>query len=310
MSNNKKFLPLSGREYPRFSAIKTFYRLPTAELHEDFDVAILGVPFDGGLSYRPGARFAPSHIRDISSLGRSYHWEHSRSVFSSLRCADAGDFRVDPLNLEVTYQWIEAQTLKWLQSGKRLLLFGGDHSITLPILRAYKKFLGETLALIHFDAHLDTYPAAWGHEYHHGSFLRHAIEEKLIDPKQTIHVGIRGPFAGGDDLDFVKTHGTKVMSNTDVKLKPLDDLRSEIRHIQSPTYISFDIDSLDPAYAPGTGTPVPGGLSSFEALHLLRLLKGLNIVGGDVVEVSPPYDQSQVTALAAMSVGYEILSLF
>jgi len=303
------FMPISGREYPRFSSIKTFFRLPHAQLNEPFDVAILGIPFDGGVSYRPGARFAPASLRDISSLGRSFHWNHDLNIFKSIKCADIGDCKVVPISLEKSYHLIESQVTQVLSNKKRLVSIGGDHSITLPILRGFKKAFQTPLNLIHFDAHLDTYPAAWDCEYHHGSFLRHAIEENLVDPKNTIQIGIRGPFAGSDDLDFVASKGVQVISNEMVKLKGVVTIANQLRKLKGPTYISFDIDCLDPAYAPGTGTPVPGGLTTFEAQYLLRQCAGTQIVGGDVVEVSPPFDHAQITALAAMDVAFEILSL-
>lgn len=303
------FMPISGRDYPRFSAIRTFFRLPNISLDESFDVALMGIPFDGGLSYRPGARFAPASIRDISSLGRAYHWNHNVNVFKTLRCGDIGDCKVVPISLEKTYALIEDQVTRVLGSGKKLLSLGGDHSVTLPILRSFKKHYKQPLNLIHFDAHLDTYPAAWDCEYHHGSFLRHAIEEGLVDPKGTIQIGIRGPFAGSDDLDYVTQKGVQVVTNQDIKLHGLTEVSKQLQTLSGPCYISFDIDCLDPAYAPGTGTPVPGGLTTFEAQYLLRHFRGHQIIGGDVVEVSPPYDQAQITSLAAADAAFEILSL-
>jgi len=282
------FIPLSGRDFPRFSAIRTFFRLPAASLDQEFDTAILGIPFDGGLSYRPGARFAPASIRDISSLGRAYHWNHDVNVFKKMRCADVGDCKIIPLSLEKSYELIENHVTQILSSKKRLLSIGGDHSITLPILRSFKKRYGSPLNLIHFDAHLDTYPAAWGCEYHHGSFLRHAIDEGLVNPLGTIQIGIRGPFAGQDDLDFVREKGVQVITNEMIKVEGLSTVTKKLKTLNGPTYISFDIDCLDPAYAPGTGTPVPGGLTTFEAQYILRQFIGYQIVGGDVVEISPP----------------------
>lgn len=302
------FLPLSGREHPRFSAIKTFFRLPHVDLSVDFDVAIQGVPFDGGLSYRPGARFAPASIRDISSLGRGYHWNYQTSIFKTLRCADIGDVPIVPISLEQSYQQIEAHTLQVLASGKRVLSVGGDHSITLPILRAYFKHYKKPLNFIHFDAHLDTYPAAWGCEYHHGSFLRHAMDEGLVNPAQTLQFGIRGPFAGADDLEFVNQRQVRVYSIDHIRAQPLPEFLKSLPAMTGPTYISYDIDCLDPAFAPGTGTPVIGGLTTYETQSILRALKLDQVVGGDVVEVSPPYDHASITALAATDAAFEILA--
>jgi agmatinase/guanidinopropionase len=226
-----------------------------------------------------------------------------------MRCADVGDCKIIPLSLEKSYELIENHVTQILSSKKRLLSIGGDHSITLPILRSFKKRYGSPLNLIHFDAHLDTYPAAWGCDYHHGSFLRHAIDEELVNPLGTIQIGVRGPFAGQDDLDFVREKGVQVITNEMIKINGLPEVTKELKALSGPTYVSFDIDCLDPAYAPGTGTPVPGGLTTFEAQYIIRQLKGYQIVGGDVVEISPPYDHCQITALAGMDAAFEILSL-
>jgi len=303
-----EFKPLSGREYPRFSAIKTFFRLPIATVKDDFDVAIFGIPFDGGVSYRPGARFAPSQIREASSLGRGYHMNRDVNFFERLRVADIGDCQVVPIDLEQTYEKIESFVSEVLKSKKRFISVGGDHSTTLPVLRALKKHHGKKLAFIHFDAHLDTYPAAWGKEYHHGAFARHAVEEGLVDPKKMIQIGIRGPLAGRDDLDFIKKHKIKVCTVDDVRKKSLESFIDSLPSFdETPTYISFDVDCLDPAYAPGTGTPVVGGLTSYETQKILRGLKIKNLVAGDVVEVSPPYDHAQLTSLVGVDVMFEFL---
>jgi guanidinopropionase len=309
------FSPLSGREYPRFSALRTFFRLPYVDMQESFHVGIMGIPFDGGLSYRPGARFAPASIRDISSLGRGYHSSYKQNIFETFCFADLGDCPTVPLSLEKSYTLIEDRVTQVLNTGKKLFSVGGDHSITLPILRAYKKKYQIPLNLIHFDAHLDTYPAAWGCDYHHGSFLRHALEENLVNPQGVLQIGIRGPFSSAQDLDFSKEKGFLTLSPYDIKVKGFayaSDFLKQISSLVGPTYVTFDIDCLDPAYAPGTGTPVVGGFTTFEAQYLLRELahfKKMEVVGGDLVEVSPPFDQSQITALAAADISFEILSL-
>lgn len=304
-----EFRPLSGREYPRFTAIKTFFRLPHGHLNDPFDVAILGLPFDGALSYRPGARFGPSRVREASSLGRGFHMESQEDVFSRIRCADGGDLKIDPLSQEKTFTLVEESVYEWLKSGKKTLIFGGDHSITLPILRAYRRYFGEPLAFLHFDAHLDTYPPAWGHEYHHGAFLRHALEEGLVYGPNVIQFGIRGPLASEDDWEVNRKFGIQSFGVGDVKRMCLGLTPWPQCLWRRPTYISFDIDCLDPSYAPGTGTPVPGGLSSWEALTTLRQLGNLPVVGGDVVEISPPFDTSDITSLAGVAMGFEILAL-
>lgn len=305
-----EFKPLSGREFPRFSAIKTFFRLPLATLADDFDVAIIGVPFDGGTSYRPGARFAPSKVRDISSLGRGYNWSRGEDVFKKIKVADAGDCSTVPIDLKQTYQKIEAHFAQVLAAKKKFLAVGGDHSITLPLLRTVRRHVGQPVALIHFDAHLDTYPAAWGQEYHHGAFARHAVEEGLIDPKNTLQIGLRGPLAGGDDLDFVKKHGIRSTTVDDIRINGLEKFLEKLPVFEGPTYITYDIDCLDPSCAPGTGTPVVGGLTTYEVQRIFRALKIRNLVACDVVELSPPYDPTDITAMAVLDAMFEMLCLF
>lgn len=303
------FKPLSGREFPRFSAIKTFFRLPYVELQQKFDVALFGVPFDGGVSYRPGGRFAPTAVRQASSLGRGFHWNRGVAVFENLKVADIGDCPVVPIDIEQTYKNIEKFVGEVLKGKKRFISVGGDHSTTLPVLRALRKHYKKPLAFVHFDAHLDTYPAAWGKEFHHGSFARHAVEEGLVDPKKMIQIGVRGPLAGGDDLDFVNRHKIRRITIEDINEKPLGQFQKFLTFDNTPTYLSFDIDCLDPAYAPGTGTPVPGGMTSYQAQKILRALKIPNLVGGDVVEISPPYDHADITALMGVEVMFELLCI-
>ncbi len=303
------FKPISGREFPRFSAIKTFFRLPHVDVQKKFDVALFGIPFDGGLSYRPGARFAPTSVREVSALGRGYHWTRGVNWTEKLKVADVGDCPVVPISLEKTYANIESFVGKILKSDKRFISVGGDHSTTLPVLRALKAHYKKPLSFLHFDAHLDTYPAAWDCEYHHGTFARHAVEEGLVDPKKMIQIGIRGPLASGEDLDFVKKHKIKVLTMDDVRKGHISDFCKKIPSFDGPTYVSFDIDSIDPSCAPGTGTPVPGGLTTYEVQQILRSLKIKNLVGADIVEISPAYDISQITALAGVDVMFELLCL-
>ena len=306
---NKEFKPLSGREFPRFSGIKTFFRLPIADVQENFDVALFGIPYDGAVSYRPGARFAPTQIREASSLGRGFHMTRAISLFERLKVADIGDCPTVPIDQTQTYEKIEKFASEILKTNKKFISIGGDHSTTLPLLRAMKKKFGVPLNFIHFDAHLDTYPAAWGCEYHHGSFARHAIEEGLVDPKKMLQIGIRGPLAGSDDLKIVTAHHVQVCTVDDIREKPIQEFLKTLPSFTGPTYISFDIDCLDPAYAPGTGTPVPGGLTTYETQRILRALKIENLVGADIVEVCPPFDSSQITSLAAVDTMFELLCL-
>ncbi|MBK9294928.1 MAG: agmatinase [Oligoflexia bacterium] len=306
-----QFKPLEGRKYPRFSAIKTFFRLPEAKPTQNFDVALFGVPFDGGASYRVGQRFGPQGVRELSSLGRGYHWEKSINIFEKLKIADVGDAPTVPIDLKQTYARVEAFVLDLLKNKKKFIACGGDHSITLPILRAFHKKHKKPLALIHFDAHFDTYPPAWDCEYHHGTFARHAVIEGLVDPKKMVQIGIRGPFAVKEDAEFCKKQGIKVFSVDDVRQQGISKIISQLPKFgTTPTYVSFDVDCLDPAFAPGTGTPVIGGLTSYEVQMLLRALPKLNLVGADVVEIIPQYDPTQITQLLAVDVMFELLAQF
>jgi guanidinopropionase len=302
--------PLSGREFPRFSGIKTFFRLPHVPIDADYDVGIVGLPYDGAVSYRPGCRFAPSRVREVSSLGRVFHYGRMESFTQKLKVADIGDCPTVPIDMAKTYERIQNFYGKVLGLGKRVITVGGDHSTTLPILREMRKRYGKPLRFIHFDAHLDTYPAAWDCDYHHGSFARHAVEEGLVDPKHYHMFGIRGPLTGAQDLDFVKKHGITVHTVDELREKGLRDFVSALPDFGSePTYISYDIDCLDPAYAPGTGTPVVGGLTTYETQQILRGLRVRNLVGADIVEVSPPFDHSDITSLAALDAMFECLAL-
>jgi guanidinopropionase len=306
-----KYVPTSGRELARFAGIKTFFRLPYVPMKSDYDVALLGVPFDGSQSYRPGSRFAPGRVREVSALGRVYHWERQLSFIDNLKCADIGDIPITPIDVQKSYDIIEKYYLELLKLNKKFIAVGGDHSTTLPTLRALRKKYKKPIAVIHFDAHLDTYPAAWGCEYHHGSFMRHAIEEELVNPKKVFQIGLRGPLAGKDDLDFVKKH--KLQTYTVEQIRN-GDLKSVAKNINKMVgndlvYITYDIDCLDPAYAPGTGTPVVGGLTTFETQQILRGFNLPGLVGGDIVEVSPPYDHADITSLAAVDAMFEMINL-
>lgn len=304
------FQPLSGREFPRFSGIKTFFRLPLATADKNFDVALFGIPYDGAVSYRPGPRFAPTRVREASSLGRGFHWSRGVQIFNKLKIADIGDCPVVPIDQKQTYEKIEDFVTQVIHDKKKIIWVGGDHSTTLPVLRALRKAYGEPLGFVHFDAHLDTYPAAWGQEFHHGAFARHAVDEGLVNPQKMIQIGIRGPLAGGDDLDFVRKNKIMVKTIDDVRAGSLDSfLESLPKFDETPTYISFDVDCLDPAYAPGTGTPVVGGLTTYETQRILRSLQIPNLVGGDVVEISPPFDHAEITSLVGVDVMFEMLCI-
>jgi guanidinopropionase len=309
--NGHSYEPLSGRQFPRFSGIKTFFRLPYVPVDADYDIGLIGLPFDGGVSYRPGARFAPSKVREVSSLGRVFHMGRMEGFTSKVKAADIGDCPTVPIDIQKTYERIQAFYGHVLSLGKKTLTIGGDHSMTLPILREMRKRYGKPLSFIHFDAHLDTYAPAWEMEYHHGSFARHAVEEGLVDPKNYHMIGIRGPLTGADDLAFVKKHGITVHTIDDVRDMGLRPFIASLPDFGThPTYISYDIDCLDPSCAPGTGTPVPGGLTTYEAQQIFRGLKVRGLVGADIVEVSPPYDPSDITAMAALDAMFEMLAIY
>lgn len=303
--------PLSGRQFPRFSGIKTFFRLPHVALDADYDIGLIGLPFDGGVSYRPGARFAPGKIREVSALGRVFHMGRMEGFTTKIKAADIGDCPTVPIDLQKTYERIQAFYGHVLSLGKKTLTIGGDHSTTLPILREMRKKYGKPLSFIHFDAHLDTYPPAWEMEYHHGSFARHAVEEGLVDPKNYHMIGIRGPLTGAADLAFVKKHGIHVHTIDEVRDMGLRPFIASLPDFgNAPTYISYDIDCLDPSCAPGTGTPVPGGLTTYEAQQIFRGLKVRGLVGADIVEVCPPFDSSDITAMAALDAMFELLAIY
>lgn len=304
------YQPVSGREFPRFSGIKTFFRLPHVGPDADFQVGIAGVPYDGGVSYRPGARFAPSAVREASSLGRGFNWSRAVNIFDRLKIADLGDCPVVPIDQKQTYDKIETYFGGIVGAKKKFVAVGGDHSITLPLLRAVAKGAGQPVNLIHFDAHLDTYPAAWGCEYHHGAFMRHVIEEKLINPKSSLQIGLRGPLAGSDDLEFARKHGVHSTTVDDIRVKGLETYLKTLPEFSSgPTYITYDVDCLDPAFAPGTGTPVVGGLTTYETQRIFRALRIKNLVAADLVELSPSFDSSDITALALVDAMFEILCI-
>lgn len=298
---------ITKRSRPRFSGVKTFFRLPHEPGEQsESSVVICGVPFDGGATFRTGARMAPARIREISALGRGWHLQRGQDVFRTLQPVDGGDLPINPISLPKTYQLLEQEVLTLARQKKKLLLAGGDHSITLPVLRALSQVHGP-LKLIHFDAHFDTYPPAYGEDYHHGTFVRHGITEKRL--RQVWQFGIRGPLTSREDLDFVQKHKIQFWTVDDIKGKGPLALSEIPQPISGPCYLSFDVDCLDPAYAPGTGTPLPGGLSTYEVQQILRHLKIDNLVGADVVEVNPLYDSGDISSLAAVDVMFEILNL-
>jgi agmatinase len=283
-------------------------RLPHVEDPQGLDVAIVGVPYDGGTSYRPGARLGPREIRAQSSLIRPYNYFQKVAPFDLLNVADVGDVDAPPVSIERCYEAVESRIESLVDAGARPIVIGGDHSISLPILRALAKRHGP-LALVQFDAHIDTWDEYFGGKYFHGTPFRRAIEENLIDGRRFVQVGIRGPIYGEDDFDFHRQHGITMIDIDQVKTGGIAATVDRIRAIVSgPVYMTFDIDSVDPAFAPGTGTPEVGGLTSHEAQQLVRGLAGLSLAGGDIVEVSPLFDgPGQITALLAANIMFELL---
>jgi agmatinase len=300
-----------GRVRPRFVGPDTFARLPRLEDVERARVAVLGVPFDAGVSYRPGARFGPQAIRAGSKLLRAYHQAMDVSPWSDDQVADAGDLAPNPFDIAEAIQQIEAGAREALERAEVLLALGGDHTIALPLLRVAHERHGP-IALVHLDAHLDTWDTYFGAAYTHGTPFRRAFEEGLLAAGRGAHVGIRGPIFGASDLVEDAGFGFEIVSTVDVARAGVDAAIERIRARvgDSPVYVSIDIDVLDPAHAPGTGTPEPGGLTTREAMLLLRGLAGLPLVGADVVEVAPPYDHAELTSLAAANLAYELLALF
>src|SRR5262245_60372725 len=300
--------PRASFTSPRFAHPATFMRLPHVEDPRGLDVAIVGVPFDGGTSYRPGSRLGPREIRAQSSLIRPYSYFQKVAPFDVLNVADVGDIDAPPVSIERCYEVVEARIAAIVAAGARPIVVGGDHSISLPVLRALAKVHGR-LALIQFDAHVDTWDEYFGGRYFHGTPFRRAIEEGLIDGRRFIQVGIRGPMYGENDFDFHREHGITVIDIDRVKADGVASAVERIRAIATgPVYMTFDIDGVDPAFAPGTGTPEVGGLTSHEAQRLVRGLAGLTLVGGDIVEVSPPFDgPGQITALLAANIMFEFL---
>ena len=294
---------------PRFAGPPTFARLPRLDEVADVDVAVLGVPFDSGVSYRPGARFGPAHVRESSRLLRPYNPAQDTEPFATQQVVDAGDLGVNPFDLDEAIRSVHDGARSLLERARRLLTIGGDHTIALPLLRAVHEVHGP-VAVVHFDAHLDTWDTYFGADYTHGTPFRRAAEEGLLDDSGCLHVGIRGPLYGKRDLLEDAELGFQVVHARDVDDIGVRGIVERIRERvqERPVYVSLDIDVLDPAFAPGTGTPEAGGLTSRELLAVLRGFAGLDLVGADVVEVAPVYDSAEITGIAAAHAAYELLS--
>jgi guanidinobutyrase len=302
------YQPLGGNEMPRFGGPATMMRLPAKDSAESLDVCFVGVPFDIGTSNRAGARFGPRQIRAESAMIRPYNMATRAAPFDSLAVADIGDVAINTFNMKKSLEIIESAYDHILPYNCRPLTLGGDHTIVLPILRAMQKKYGP-VGLIHVDAHTDVNDTMFNEKITHGTPFRRAVEEDLVNPRRVVQIGLRATGYAATDFDWPREIGFRVIQAEECWHTSLSPLMADVRAQlgDGPVYISFDIDSLDPAYAPGTGTPEIGGLTTIQGIEILRGCRGLDIVGGDLVEVSPPYDPSGNTALVAANLLYEML---
>lgn len=294
---------------PRYAQVATFMRLPLVQAPTDRDVVVIGAPYDGGTSYRPGARLAPRAIRHESCLIHGTGIDRGPNVFDVIDVVDGGDIDLGPFSMELAMQAATEALGELLRANGSVLMLGGDHSLSLPGMRAAHAKHGP-LAVLHLDAHSDTFPPVYGGLHHHGTPFRWGIEEGLIDPPSMIQIGIRGHNPSPDSLDFPRGHGVTVVTAEECQGEAaVRRVADRIREVASgrPLYVSVDVDVADPAFAPGTGTPAPGGLSSREVLALLGAVGDLDPVGFDIVEVCPPFDPSGITSLLAAEIGAELL---
>ena len=306
------FLPVSGFDLPRFAGVPTFMRLPHVALDapkiKDVDIGIIGVPWDSGTTNRPGPRHGPRQLRDASTMIRAQHPVSGIRPYEKLNCADLGDVSINPADIEDSMARITSFYKKLIEKGIKPLTAGGDHLTSLPVLRALAE--KAPLGMIHFDSHTDLFHSYFdGTMFTHGTPFRRAVEENLLDPKRVIQIGIRGTQYDSEDIDFANSVGIRVIKIDEFFDRGIQDVMAEAREIvgENETYISYDIDFIDPAFAPGTGTPEVGGPNSYEALKVVRELVGVKIVGADMVEVSPPFDPSSNTAYLGVSVMFELL---
>jgi agmatinase len=303
--------PVDALDVPRFAGPATFARLPTRDAAPEFDVAVVGVPFDSGTTYRPGARFGPAAIRAGSRLLRPFDPATGSSPFLDQQVVDAGDLAVSPFDIGEALGAIRPGIAELVADGARALVLGGDHTISLPILQALHERHG-AISLVHFDAHLDTWDTYFGAPYTHGTPFRRAFEEGILDPAGAFHVGIRNSIFSADDLRDDAEMGFRIVTSDDVGAQGAASVAARLSEalVGRPVHLSVDIDVLDPAHAPGTGTPEAGGLTSRELFSIIRGLRGLDIVAADIVEVAPAYDHAEITAIAAANLGYVLLTLF
>ncbi|MGA8153541.1 MAG: agmatinase [Terriglobales bacterium] len=302
--------PVDALVFPRFSGVPTFMRLPHIPRAEELDIAMIGVPFDGGTTYRPGTRFGPRNIRVQSAMIRPWNPALQINPFAKWRIADFGDLSLNPLSIEDTYHRITDQLGGVLRAKAKTVCVGGDHSILLPILRAIHKQFGP-VALIQLDAHGDTWPGYFGSPHSHGTPVKYAVEEGLIAEGCALQVGLRGQVYSEKDFDFARKHGIQIVTSEEFHRDGVAEVKRHLKKLGNcHVYITLDIDVVDPAFAPGTGTPQIGGLSSAQIVELVRSLRGLKLVGCDLVEVSAPYDNGEITSLLAANLLFELLCLF
>ena len=306
------FKPVSGFDLPRFAGVPTFMRLPHVALDapkiKDVDIGIVGVPWDSGTTNRPGPRHGPRQLRDASTMIRAQHPVSGIRPYEKLNCADLGDVSINPADIEDSMARITSFYKKLIETGIKPLTAGGDHLTSLPVLRALAE--KAPLGMIHFDSHTDLFHSYFdGTMFTHGTPFRRAVEENLLDPKRVIQIGIRGTQYDSEDLDFANSVGIRVIKIDEFFDRGIQDVMAEAREIvgKNETYVSYDIDFIDPAFAPGTGTPEVGGPNSYEALKVIRELTGVKVVGADMVEVSPPFDPSSNTAFLGVSIMFELL---
>ena len=309
-TSGPRYVPEDSTKSPRFTGIRTFARLPHVRTLDDVDVAVIGSPFDTGVSFRAGGRFGPSAIRAASALIRGHNPVLDVNPFEVLSCVDYGDIPIIPGYIERSYEVIEREIAPVVEAGVIPLLLGGDHSVTLPHLRATRSI--GPVSVVMFDSHTDAWDSFFGEKYNHGTWMRRSIEEGLVDVDRSIEVGLRGSVYGSQDWTMLKDElGLDYMPTVDVLSEgvgaTIDRIRDRVG--EGPAFISFDIDVVDPAFAPGTGTPEAGGPSSAQMLEIVRGLRGIDFVGFDVVEVIPAYDPAEQTSLLAAHLGFEMISL-
>ena len=306
------YMPVSGMELPRYAGVPSFMRLPIVDLAseqaEEVEIGLIGVPWDGGTTNRPGARHGPRQLRDLSTMIRLVNQATRIRPFHIARCADLGDTPVNPADVADTLERVQSFYDRVRERRIVPMTAGGDHLISLPVLRGL--VTGEPVGMIHFDAHTDLFEGYFGgFRYTHGTPFKRAIEEGLLDPKRMVQIGIRGSSYDMDDVRFGLSQGVRIIMIEELMDRGVDDVMEEARNIvgDRPTYVSFDIDGIDPSMAPGTGTPEIGGFTTHQAQRMVRQLQGLDLIGADLVEVSPPFDPSGNTAWVGVSIMFELL---